>query len=213
MSKYFENVKSSVSQKAGLPTPERSDGGQGFSLVELLIAVAISSIIMIAVVLIINIVLQRSKGGFESFEAQSEAVAIMNRSAKEIRQATEVVDAQTQSITMREYLDVNDTAPYEVRFFLDGESFKRGEIPPTGPGPTYTYDPTDETIKVLSLDVINGATDIFSYYDQDETLLTAPITMAAITLVDIHLIFRQLNNTSPLEVRTKAQLRFNKNNL
>lgn len=186
---------------------------KGFSLIELLIAMAISSIILVVIVTVINLALRHSSGGFESFEAQSEAVGIMNRVAAEIRQASEMVSAQPQSITFREYLDVGAAAPHQIRFFLDGESLKRGEIPPIGTDPPYTYDPASETIRTLSLDVINGAADVFTYYDQDGNQLFAPVTLAAVTLVDIHLIFRQRNNTQPLEVGTKAQLRFNKNNL
>ncbi|HEX7456489.1 MAG TPA: prepilin-type N-terminal cleavage/methylation domain-containing protein [Candidatus Nanoarchaeia archaeon] len=186
---------------------------KGFSLIELLIAVAISAIIVIVVIAVINLVLTRSKGGFESFEAQKEAVGIMNRIAKETRQAAEVVDAQAQSFTFREYLDVADIAPYQIRFFLDGETLKRGQIPPSGAGPTYTYNPADETIKILSLDVINGADSIFTYYDQDGNELSAPVTLAAVTMVEINLTFQQLSNSNPLRVSTKAQLRFNKNNL
>lgn len=186
---------------------------KGFSLIELLIAIAVSSMILVVVVGIINIVLSRSKGGFESFQAQSEAVGAMNSMAKEIRQVSELVAASSQSITFLEYLDVDDDAPYQVKFWLDGETLKREEIPPSGVGPTYTYNPADRAEKIVSFEVINGASAIFTYFDQDENELAAPITLGAVTLVDINLTFRQLSNANPLEVTTRAQLRFNKTNL
>ena len=191
----------------------KARSGKGLSLVELIIALAISSIIFIVVVAIINIVLSRSKGGFESFKAQSEALGIMNRMAKEIRQATEVVSAQAQTITFREYIEASDAAPSQVRFYLVGQTLSRGEIPPTGSGPNYTYDPASESTRTLSFDIINGGGAIFTYFDQNGSTLGAPVTLSAVTLIGINLTFRQISNTQPLSVRTKAQLRFNKNNL
>lgn len=185
----------------------------GFTLIELLISLAISSIILLVIIETTNIVLQRTKGGFESFEAQKDALGVMEKIAQEIRQATQIVSAQPQSITFRRFLSMDAVAPYQIRFFLDGETLKRGEIPPSGSGPNYTYDSANETIKILALDVINGSDPIFSYFNQDGTELNAPITLAEITLVDIDLVFRQLLNPNPLKVGTKAQLRLNKNNL
>jgi hypothetical protein len=131
----------------------------------------------------------------------------------EIRQATEMVAAGTQSITFLEYVQYDDTAPSQVRFFLNGENLMRGEIPPTGTGPTYTYDPADEITSTLSFRVVNGATDIFSYFDQNGAQLFAPIGLPSVTLVGIHLSFEQLDNPKTFDVSTKVQLRFNKNNL
>jgi len=185
----------------------------GFTLIELLISLAISAIILLVIIGTTNIVLQRTKGGFESFEAQKDALGVMNNVAQEVRQATQIINAGTQSITFRKYLTVDATAPHQIRFFLDSETVKRGEIPPTGSGPNYTYDPANETIKILAADVINGSDPIFSYFNQDGSQLSAPITLAEVTLVDINFVFRQLLNPNPLRVSTKAQLRFNKNNL
>jgi len=186
---------------------------RGFTLIELLVALAISSFIVIIVIGIITLALKRSHGGFESYEAQEEAQSTMNRMAKEIRQATRVIDAQPQTITFREYVNADDATPSQVRFYLDGATLKRGEIPPTGTEPDYTYNPADETTKILSLRVINGAGEIFSYFNQNGTELAAPVTLAAVTLVSINLTFDQPSSPNPFRVGTKVQLRFNKANL
>jgi len=186
---------------------------KGFSLLELLISVAISSIIFIVVVTVVNLSLSKSKGGFESFQAQDEALGIMNKMGKEIRQANVLLDAQDQTITFRRFLQVSDAAPAQIRYFISGQTLSRGEILPTGTPPAYTYDPLAETTEPESFSIANGANPIFTYFDENGTQLIAPITLGAVTLIDISLSFEQEGNISPLEVETKVQLRFNKNNL
>ena len=185
----------------------------GFTLIELLIAVAISSIILVVLFAIVNKIFVRSSGNWEAFKAHNSAQAATHKMAKEIRQATLLVAAGTQSITFREYVDSDDTVPSQVRFYLDGTTMRRGEIPPTGTGPNYTYDPDDETTDILSFEVVNDADRVFSYYDRDGVELPPPVNPAELTLVKMELTFRQLNNPSPFKVETSAQLRFNKNNL
>jgi prepilin-type N-terminal cleavage/methylation domain-containing protein len=185
----------------------------GFTLIELLIALALSAIILIVIVVLTDQVFIRSQGGSETFQAQTEAAASMNTITKEIRQATKIIDAQDQTITFREYINLDDAVPSQVRFYLDGTSLKRGAIPASGNPPDYTYDPASETTKILSLRVSNGTQRIFSYYDQNGTQLVAPFTLGAITLVGVELTFEQANNPQPFKVQTKVQLRLNKTNL
>jgi len=186
---------------------------RGFTLIELLIAIALSSIILLVVLAVINQVFIRSQGGSETFRAQTDAAAVMHRMTKEIRQAIKMVNAQAQTITFQEYVNAADTAPSQVRFYLDSTTLKRGEIPASGSPPNYTYNPANETIKILAFNVINGAQRIFSYYDQNGTQLLTPFTLGSITLVGVELTFSQINNPQPFRVQTKVQLRLNKTNL
>ena len=188
-------------------------GNRGFSLLELLIAIGISSIILIVVITIIVQVFKRSQGSWESYKANNQAQAVCERITKEVRQATEIVSAGNQGLTIREYVVATDPAPCQVRFYLDGTSLMRGEIPPTGSEAPYTYNPASETTKILAFDVINGAERIFSYYNQDGETLSAPINPLEVTLIKMKFIFKQLDNPSPFKVETSAQLRWNKTNL
>ncbi len=186
---------------------------KGFSFLELLIAVTLSAIIGLVVISLINQVLLRGKGGEQAFNAQNEAQSSMNKMAKEIRQASKLTAADSQTTTFLMYKQVSDSAPTQVRYYLSGNNLNRGETPPGGSGPNYTYDPSTEVIKPVATSVINGASAIFSYFDQYGNVLLAPINLAQVTLVQINLTIRQTNNPSPFKVETKVQLRFNKTNL
>lgn len=185
----------------------------GFTLMEILIALAVGSIILIVVAqLLVNGFLYNLIG-FNSFNTQADAIAVLNRVAKEIRQGPAVVTANPQSITILEYLTVTDTAPYQVRFYLSGSDFIRGQIAPTGTGPSYTYNPATETFKTLATDIKNGGNPIFTYYDQDGVLLSSPIVTGNVTLVKISLSFGETALRTAFTATTQAQLRFKKTNL
>ena len=186
---------------------------KGFTLLEILIALAAGSIILIVVAkLLVNGFLYNLIG-FNSFNSQADAIAVLNRTAKEIRQGPAVVIANPQNITILEYLNLTDEAPYQIRFFLNGTDFIRGEIPPTGVGPSYTYDPASETLKTLATDIKNGANPVFTYYDQDGTALSSPIITGNVTLVKVSLSFGETNLRTAFTATTQAQLRFKKTNL
>jgi prepilin-type N-terminal cleavage/methylation domain-containing protein len=189
------------------------DNSRGFTIIELLVVVTIGVVVILVVFSIINQIFVRTSGGQSSYEAQADALASMNSMATEIRQATEVIAAQPQSITIRQYVDFDDTVPSQVRFYLQGDELRKGIIPPTGSPPTYTYNPANEVFDILSLRVANGANRIFTYYNEDGDELSSPVPVGAVTLVKIDLTIEQRNNPSPLSVSTRVQLRFNKNNL
>jgi len=185
----------------------------GFTLIELLIATALSFIALLAILAVINQVLIRSQGSWEAYKAYSSGQAVMDRMSKEIRGVTALLSVGDQSISFKEYLNANDTVPHQIRFFLDGTTLKKGDIAPSGVGPNYTYNPLDETIKVLAFDIDNGTDKIFSYYNQNGATLSAPVNPVEVTLINMKLVLKQVNNPQPFKVETSVQLRFNKNNL
>ncbi|HEY4695076.1 MAG TPA: prepilin-type N-terminal cleavage/methylation domain-containing protein [Candidatus Nanoarchaeia archaeon] len=191
----------------------RNFHNKGFTIIEVLVAITIGSIAMIFITQLISTGFLYHLVGFSSFNAQADATALINRMAKEIRQGPGVVAATDQGITILEYLNVEDEAPYQVRFYLNGTDLIRGQIPPTGTGPSYTYDPDSETFRTLATDVKNGAGAIFEYYDQDGNLLSAPIVTGNITLVRMTLSLGDASLKTDFTATTEAQLRFKKTNL
>lgn len=186
---------------------------RGFTLIELVVAIAIGIIIMILVTNLLTRGFLSQLVGFSSFNAQADATATLNRLAKEVRQGPGIQVANPQNITILEYINVTDTAPYKIRFYLSGQNFIRGSIAPTGVGPSYTYDPATETFKTIATNVTNGATAIFQYYDQNGTLLSSPIAVGNITLVRATLTFGETSLHTAFTATTEIQLRFKKTNL
>ena len=135
----------------------------GFTLIEILVSIAIGIIVMVVIANVMTRGFLAQLVGFSSFNAQADATATLNRVAKEIRQAPGIQVADPQDITILEYINVTDTAPYKIRFYLSGQNLVRGSIAPTGVGPNYTYDPATETFKTIATAVTNGAATIFQY--------------------------------------------------
>ena len=186
---------------------------KGYTLIEVIIALGIA---VILIILIANLLVQGYRQyflGFGSLQAQNELVLIMNNIADDLREATLLFDAQSQSITFRKYEKYTDSAPSQIRYFLDGTNLKRGVIAPTGSGPDYTYDPDNEVVKFKSSLIANGVQGIFSYYDKDGQLLSAPFILGNVTLIKLRFVFDQGKGKNPLNTETQVQLRFNKTNL
>ena len=186
---------------------------KGFTLIELVVAIVIGIIIMILVTNLLTRGFLSQLVGFSSFNAQADATATLNRVAKEIRQGPGILIANPQSITILEYINVTDTAPYKIRFYLSGQNMMRGSIAPTGVGPSYTYDSATETFKTIATSVTNGASAIFQYYDQNGTLLSSPIAVGNITLLKATLTFGDTSLHTAFTATTQIQLRFKKSNL
>lgn len=191
----------------------KSRNYQGSTLIELVVAIAIGIIIMILVANLMTRGFLSQLVGFSSFNAQADATATLNRVAKEIRQGPGIQVANSQDITILEYINVTDTAPYKIRFYLSGQNLIRGSIAPTGVGPNYTYDNATETFKTIATSVTNGASTIFQYYDQNGTLLSSPIAVGNITLIKATLTFGDTKLHTAFTATTQIQLRFKKTNL
>lgn len=185
----------------------------GFTLIELILSIAVGLIIMVLVTNLLTRGFLSQLVGFSSFNAQADATATLNRLAKEVRQGPGIIIANPQSITILEYMNVTDVAPYQIRFYLSGQNFIRGSIAPTGVGPNYTYNSATETFKTIATSVTNGANPIFQYYDQNGTLLSSPIAVGNITLVKATLTFGDTSLHTAFTATTEIQLRFKKTNL
>ena len=169
----------------------------GFTLIEVVIVLAILAIIGGAI-----FTFQRDIF-FNSSVIQSGAIAENNLQnvlrqfigeARGVRPATTgayAIDTAATS-TFIFYSDIDsDNQPERVRYFLADGNFKRGVVNPTG-SPAI-YDLSEEKIKTIATDVINGPIDIFSYFGQDFNgsgdPLAQPVDVAKIRLVKINIGF------------------------
>lgn len=128
-----------------------------------------------------------------------------------------IVEASTSSFSF--YSDINDDDTIEkVRYFIQGTTFQKGVIAPTGT--PLVYNPSDEVLQHVVYDVIN-ASEVFSYYDTNytgtttDTPLTDPITASDVRLVQIEITVDSDPNQDPepLTVTTQAAVRNLKDNL
>lgn len=131
-----------------------------------------------------------------SLKQQNEIRKILNPFAAELRSATEseigdypIDSASSTAIVFFSNID-DDEDVERVRYFLQGNDFKKGVIKPT-PGNPASYNPANETVTEVVHDIVDLGTDIFRYYDSTfvseelSTPLTFPLTVTDISLIKV----------------------------
>lgn len=143
----------------------------GVTLIELLIAIAISSILGIGLVSLQYILGQNQVAVTKSYKSIEDANFVASAFAKEIRGAKQsdngayfLNTAGDQEIIF--YSDINLDGKTEwVRYYLDNLDLIKETIEPTGYPPV--YDLLSKTSSKISENVQNGVTPVFYYYNED----------------------------------------------
>lgn len=204
----------------------RADSNKtGFTLVEALVALAIFGIIL---AILSNFLLQGMR--FQTFASEQQQQVEFARSSaqtmvKELREAEPGDDgsyilnrAEDQEIIFFSNIDA-DQATERVRYFLDGTTFKKGIIEPSGE--PIIYDQATETVTTLVEYIRNGTTPIFLYYNGDypgdmtHNPLPTPTRLTETKLLNVYLRINVNESQAPnqTEVITEVQIRNLKNNL
>jgi len=195
----------------------------GFSLVEILVAVSILVGILALVgsfqadVFSLNRIIQAG------LQNQSDAKKLVRPFANEVRSSAPsnlgaYPIAESATSTFSFYTDLDGDGLRElVRYFLEGNDFKKGVIKPTGQ--PLVYDENSEQIIRVIHDVVD--TVVFEYYDSNydgtasSTALTHPVAPAQVRLVKVTMIIDSDPNKppAPIEITTQVSIRNIKDNL
>jgi prepilin-type N-terminal cleavage/methylation domain-containing protein len=195
----------------------------GFTLVEILVTMAIFSIILGAIGLFARDTFYYDNIFSSGLISYDEAKKILQPVASEIRSASQsslgaysIESADEGSFVF--FTDTNsDGLKERIRYFLSGTTLKRGVISPTGS--PLQYLSTNEITTDVVTNLTNGATPIFTYYDTDyngnTNPLVQPVSVPSIRLVKITLIIDVDPNRPPLPmtVSTQVSIRNLKDNL
>ena len=196
---------------------------KGFSLIEILVALGIFSLIVVAIGLFQRDVFSLNNILQVGLKNQNEAKKILRPFANEARSASQsnlgsYPLATVASTTFSFYSDIdNDGLKEKVRYFLDDTTFKKGVIKPSGN--PLTYNEEDEDIVRVVHDVVNVS--IFSYFDESydgtasSTPLAQPVTPSDVRLVQVEIVIDSDPNKppAPLPVTTQVSIRNLKDNL
>jgi prepilin-type N-terminal cleavage/methylation domain-containing protein len=196
---------------------------KGFTLMEILVTIAIFSLIMIAIGTFARNTFYYNNIFSNGLTSYDEANKLLQPIASEIRSASpsslgayNIESATDTSFVF--FTDTNNDGLKErVRYFLSGTALRRGVIAPTGS--PLKYLTANEVIKDIVPNLKNGTTAIFTYYDTNYNGSTAPMTqpvsITTIRLVKITLIIDIDPNRSPIPVTisTQVSLRNLKDNL
>jgi prepilin-type N-terminal cleavage/methylation domain-containing protein len=195
----------------------------GFTLVEILVTMAIFSLILGAVGLFARDIFYYDNlfsGGLTSYD---DAKKILQPVASEIRSASQS-SLGAYSIELANntnfifFTDIdNDGKKERIRYFLVDDILKRGVIVPSGSPLEYLSG--DEVITDVVSNLTNGVTPIFTYYDTNYNgstpPLADPVSVLDIRLVKITLIIDVDPNRppAPMTVTTEVSIRNLKDNL
>lgn len=186
----------------------------GFTLVESIVVFGISAFILLAVTQAIIFFYDTNEYTLQQSAAISSAKEGVDIIVRDIREATyadtgayPVAGMSTTSLNF--FADVNrDMAVEQVRYYLDGNEFKREVTAPTGTPPTYTGEQTTETVSDKVRNKEQGI-PIFTYYDIEGNTISGSDNRRDLAFLEIELIInvdpsQQPDNT---QVRSSAALR------
>lgn len=190
-------------------------GTAGYSLIELLV------VIVLMIVVTIPLVTFTIKGmsSYQFLQDQSntseELSTLSERVAKVVRGTTKVVTAQSNTLTIYGYFSPQDTVVKQIRYFINGNNLEIGVTPPSGTAPNYTYNPANEVVSIVRVDLSMGATPMFTYYDDSGTALPNGFANGQIKEIGIYVAANPDTNrvSVPLSVTTRVTLRNFKTNL
>lgn len=195
-------------------TNTQKQSALGFSLVESLVVIAISTFVMLAITEAIIFFYRTNDYAIEQSAAIRSAKIGVDSLVQDIREAAfadtgayPVESMGTSSLTV--YADVNrDDDVERVRYYLDETDFQRVVTAPTGTPTTYSGEQTEETISRSIRNEPQGEA-IFSYYDASGGEITNLANRQDLAFVVIELIVnidpnRQPDNTT---IRSSATLR------
>jgi len=194
----------------------------GFSLVELMIVVAITSIIMTALVRFMSTSDLLQRRTWVQGQANEIARLTLRRMSSALREVRYSVTGAYPLVTMEPqriifYADIDaDEMVERVRYELAGEQLIHGVTEPSGT--PSDYDVSMEKSTAVASYIRNGTEPIFTYYTgdypADQTALS-PVDLTAVKYIQFRLLIDIDPSQEPpaTEVISQVQLRNLKTNL
>lgn len=187
----------------------------GFTLIEILVVLGIFLLLLVGLGYLMLGVFRTQYITFAQLQGQKEARTAVENIVKEARRADvssigsyPIEQATAGAFTFYSDIDA-DTYREKVRYFLDGENFKKGVIKPSGT--PLTYNPANELVIILAQNVTSD--QIFSFYDENYDGTTAPLSFPVkvtdIRLAKVTLMIEQDPYVSPepLVVTSQVEIR------
>lgn len=198
----------------------------GFTLIEVLIAVVLMGVLAVALLSLQFVISQNQISVWQNYVSIDEANTSAAMLVRELRTARYGDNGAyiLESAADNEVVFYSDTDfdgdTEKVRYFLNGTDFTKGIIEPVGYPATYPSD--QEKIRVLSENVRNDiSTPILYYYNEDwpediaSNPLSTPASVGEISMIKIYLVVNTSINQPDKDyiLESFAQVRMTKENL
>lgn len=198
---------------------------RGFTLLEIVIAVALSTSIVIGVAAFTLYYLRSYSFSYEEEQSISTASYTMSTMIREIREARSGEDGawplvETNDTSLIFYSDVtNDGRSDRVRYFMNGTDLQKGVIEPTAV--PISYPSQNEIIKTIATFIDLDGNALFRYYngswpaDQVNNPLSLENRILNTRYVTLFIRVNIQPNyaAAPYELRSGVQIRSLKDNL
>jgi prepilin-type N-terminal cleavage/methylation domain-containing protein len=196
------------------------DMQKGFTLVETITVITVSTILLVGVTSFIMQMYRSNNYALEQAFAISYARSGVLKLVESIRESTisqtgsyPIAEVSTSSMLFYSNIDTDDDIE-RVRYYLDGETFKRGVIKPSGTPAEYVGA---EATTTIAEDVRNAplGTDIFTYFDNTGTEVIDFDDITSISYVQVNLVININPSRAPEDftLRSSVSIRNVKNNL
>ncbi|MDD5252119.1 MAG: type II secretion system protein [Patescibacteria group bacterium] len=166
----------------------------GFTVVEMLVALAITMVIGLATLTLQKDIFSVNTVLSDSLTAQTQLRNVLRTATTRLRMAATANDgaypiSEADAVHVIFFSDIDhDGLRERVRYYMDGTTLKCGVVKPSGD--PLTYNLATEVVSSVVNNVANG-TAVFSYYDNtyDGTgaALTAPIDIPIVRMVRVTL--------------------------
>lgn len=196
---------------------------KGFTLIEVSIVIFIMGLIGVSLGAMQRDIFSLNRNLGSALDIQRETRQALQSMSKEIRSASQsnigayAIDA-ANGTSLIFYSDSDaDGLKERIRYFLNGETFKKGVIEPSGN--PLVYDSDDEVVIDVIHNIANGGQNIFDYYDANydggSSPLSLPVDIIKIRLVKISIVIQNNLSDPPalMTLTTQVSLRNLKDNL
>lgn len=180
----------------------RNFSSSGLTLVELLVTIALTSVVVLALGFLIQYFYKTNAYVLEQSRAVESARRSVENAMADLREASYGADgsypisaAATSSVTF--HADIaGDSAVEKVRYYLSSAILYRGT---TEPNAASSYADQPETTTLVVDNIRNGASaeDLFSYYNRDGEQLVAPVNLSQVASVRITVLADVNPNRAP----------------
>jgi len=187
----------------------------GFTLLEVIIASALIGIVATPLTLF----LINGMRSYNTIDIQTnsstELVTLSGKITSVIRNATSVVAASDNTLTVLAYAKPTDTVVSQYRYFITGNTLSVGVTPASGSAPNYTYPSSNEVVKNLRTDLSMSGTPMFTYFDESYNQLTGTIDVSSVGNVGVFLSVNPnpIQFKTPISITNETSIRNLKSNL
>lgn len=191
---------------------------RGFTMMEIIVVAAILAVVSVAIMTFFRDTMKFNTSIQSSLKSQNEARRILRPFANEVRGANRSALGgypieTASSTTLTFYTDLDEDGNSErVRYFLEGDTFKKGVISPTGS--PLAYATSSEKIVAIVNNVVATSTPIFEYFDTNYVgasttmALVHPVSPALVRLVRVNLTVDENPNQPPAAFTLTTQISF-----